>query len=122
MVATALDPVGNSPLACMQYRSSLRWGLVPASETFSFFFCTTVSTGEKRRREERHRFKTKRGRVRNKGNKNLEAAGRGAHKHIHSIEESREEAAKRPVHFNPFHKRGGDKRGGLEGEKASNKL
>lgn len=55
-----------------------------------------------------------------KGNKDLEAVGRGAYKHTHthararthSIEESREEAAKRPVHFNPFHKRGRDKMGG----------
>lgn len=49
--------------------------------------------------------------------------GRGGGAHIHSREESREEAAKRPVHFNPFHKSGGDKEmGGLEGEKARNKL
>lgn len=50
--------------------------------------------------------------------------GWGAHKHTYTQERSREEeAAKRPVHFNPFHKSGGDKEmEGLEGEKARNKL
>lgn len=52
MVAMALNTVMNSPTACTQYRGSLRWGLVPASETFSFFFCNTASTAKKRQRED----------------------------------------------------------------------
>lgn len=51
-----------------------------------------------------------------------------AHISTHAFSKrSREEAAKRPVHFNPFHKREDEikeeeGRGGLKGEKASNKL
>lgn len=53
------------------------------SETFSFFVCTNPSIAECRDRE---KADIRKGRARNKANKDLKAVVRGAHKHTHTLD------------------------------------
>lgn len=96
MVAITLDRCESSLFTTMQGKNiSLKRGFIPASGTFSFFFCSIRIIAERTQRTGRE-FK-KRGKMK-------------ISQQQKETEEWREEAAKRPLHLNPFHKRRGDKK------------